>query len=93
MLMQKLGSDEKSILVALTRSFPGSIICELLDLTERELKNLFKNIFGIHINISNISFDTDISFFDKKYKYRTYQKKYALIDDDLLKEAILISNL
>lgn len=95
LLMNRLGTDARSVLIAMVRAFPGVVIQEMLGISLYSLKVLFNNMFNINItNITNDSFESDFDF-DEIYKPNVVHldKKYALIDDEILQDCVLFNNL
>lgn len=90
-LIQKLGVDARTILVACVRCFSGVSIMELLEVSEKELKFLFLHYFGIKIDkITNENVELDLDYRDINYHYYKLPntKSFIYADNDIVKNIV-----
>lgn len=91
-LVQRLGVDARTILVACVRSLSGQSILELLEVTEQELKFLFKYYFGITLSkITNENVELDLEYLEPTYHYYKLPnlKSFIYNDEELVKNNVI----
>ncbi len=94
MIMQRLGVDARTILVACVRCMSGKGIANLLGVDDSDLMYLYKYYFGItisHLTKDNVECDSD--FIDNTYKYKKLPKlNRIMLNDSSLVREIIIAN-
>lgn len=90
-LIQRLGVDARTILVACVRCFSGVSIMELLEISEKELKFLYNYYFGVTITkVTNDNVELDLEYKDINFHYYKLPntKSFIYNDDDIVKNVI-----
>ena len=91
-LVNKLGVDARTILLAGVRCLSGVSFKELLEVSENEFKFLFKYYFGINlVKIVNETVEPDLEYGDFKYHYYKLPnlKSFIYADDELVKNNVI----
>jgi hypothetical protein len=94
MIMQRLGVDARTVLMACVRCMSGKGISSLLEIDDFDLIYLYKHYFGVTISrLTKDNIECDSDFIDSTYKYEKLPKSSAVVlnDSSLIQDIIVAS--